>query len=163
MRTTKAVLTLLLALCVQVGFAQSRTVKGTVKGPGGEPIPGASVIEKGTKNGTATDASGSYSITVAGPKSILVISSLGFATQEREVGSNTTIDVFMKESNEQLDEVVVTGQGVGVSRKRISTTVSSIDSKELKKSPAMQLDQLIQSKFWPSRPSAIVAGGHHGH
>lgn len=147
MRTTKAVLTLLLALCVQVGFAQSRTVKGTVKGPGGEPIPGASVIEKGTKNGTATDASGSYSITVAGPKSILVISSLGFATQEREVGSNTTIDVFMKESNEQLDEVVVTGQGVGVSRKRISTTVSSIDSKELKKSPAMQLDQLIQSKL----------------
>lgn len=147
MRTTKAVLTLLLALCVQMGFAQSRTVKGTVKGPGGEPIPGASVIEKGTKNGAATDASGKYSITVSGPKSVLVFASLGFATQEREVGSNSTLDIFMKESNEQLDEVVVTGQGVGMSRKRISTTVSSIDSKELKKSPAMQLDQLIQSKL----------------
>ncbi len=147
MRTTKAVLTLLLALCVHVGYSQSRTVTGTVKGPGGEPIPGASVIEKGTKNGTATDASGNYSISVSGPKSVLVITSLGFATQEREVGSNTTLNIFMKESNEQLDEVVVTGQGVGVSRKRISTTVSSIDSKELKKSPAMQLDQLIQSKL----------------
>jgi len=147
MRTTKAVLTLLLALCVSVGFAQSRTVKGTVKGPGGEPIPGASVIEKGTKNGTATDANGTYSITVAGPNSVLVISSLGFETQERTVGSSSTIDVFMAESSEQLNEVVVTGQGVGMSRKRISTTVSSIDSKELKKSPAMQLDQLIQSKL----------------
>lgn len=147
MRTTKAVLTLLLALCVQLGFAQSRTIKGTVKGPGGEPIPGASVIEKGTKNGTASDASGKYSITVSGPKSVLVITSLGFATQEREVGSNSTINIFLKESNEQLDEVVVTGQGVGMSRKRISTTVSSIDAKELKKSPAMQLDQLIQSKL----------------
>jgi len=147
MRTTKAALTLLLALCVQLGFAQSRTVKGTVTGPGGEPIPGASVIEKGTKNGTASDASGKYSITVSGPKSVLVISSLGFATQEREVGTRTTINVYLKESDEQLDEVVVTGQGVGMSRKRISTTVSSIDSKELKQSPAMQLDQLIQSKL----------------
>ena len=147
MRTTKAALTLLLALCVQLGFAQSRTVKGTVTGPGGEPIPGASVIEKGTKNGTASDASGKYSITVSGPKSVLVISSLGFASQEREVGTRTTINVYLKESDEQLDEVVVTGQGVGMSRKRISTTVSSIDSKELKQSPAMQLDQLIQSKL----------------
>ena len=147
MRTTKAALTLLLALCVQLGFAQSRTVKGTVTGPGGEPIPGASVIEKGTKNGTASDASGKYSITVSGPNSVLVISSLGFASQEREVGSKTTIDVYLKESDEQLDEVVVTSQGVGMSRKRISTTVSSIDSKELKQSPAMQLDQLIQSKL----------------
>lgn len=147
MRTTKAVLTLLLALCVQVGFAQSRTVKGTVKGPGGEPIPGASVIEKGTKNGTATDASGAYSISVTSSESILVISSLGFQNQERRVGSNTTIEVYMKESDQTLDEVVVTGQGVGMSRKRISTTVSSIDSKQLKQSPAMQLDQLIQSKL----------------
>ena len=82
MRTTKALLTLLLALCVQVGFAQSRTVKGTVKGPGGEPIPGASVIEKGTKNGTAADATGSYTITVSGGDAVLVYSSLGFETQE---------------------------------------------------------------------------------
>lgn len=147
MRTTKALLTLLLALCVQVGFAQSRTVKGTVKGPGGEPIPGASVIEKGTKNGTAADATGSYTITVSGGDAVLVYSSLGFETQERKVGSNSTIDVYMNESSEQLGEVVVTGQGTGVSRKRISTTVSSIDSKELKQSPAMQIDQLIQSKL----------------
>ncbi len=147
MRTTKALLTLLLALCVQVGFAQSRTVKGTVKGPGGEPIPGASVIEKGTKNGTAADATGAYTITVSGSDAVLVFSSLGFETQERKVGSNSSIDVYMNESSEQLSEVVVTGQGTGVSRKRISTTVSSIDAKELKQSPAMQIDQLIQSKL----------------
>ena len=147
MRTTKAVLTLLLALCVQLGFAQSRAVKGTVKGPGGEPIPGASVIEKGTKNGTASNAAGAFSISVSSSDAVLVISSLGFETQERRVGSDAKVDVYMKESQETLDEVVVTGQGVGVSRKRISTTVSSIDSKELKNSPAMQLDQLIQSKL----------------
>jgi outer membrane receptor protein involved in Fe transport len=147
MRTTKAMLTVLLALCVQLGFAQSSAVKGTVKGPGGEPIPGASVIEKGTKNGTASNAAGAFSISVSGPNAVLVISSIGFETQERKVGGNSTIDVYMNESQQQLNEVVVTGQGVGISRKRISTTVSSISSKEIKNSPAMQLDQLIQSKL----------------
>jgi outer membrane receptor protein involved in Fe transport len=147
MRTTKAMLTILLALCVQLGFAQSSAVKGTVKGPGGEPIPGASVIEKGTKNGTASNAAGAFSISVSGSDAVLVISSIGFETQERKVDGNSTIDVYMKESQQQLDEVVVTGQGVGISRKRISTTVSSISAKEIKNSPAMQLDQLIQSKL----------------
>ena len=89
---------------------QDRKVTGTVVDAMG-PVIGASVLEKGTSNGTVTDLSGNYSLSVK-PGATLVISYVGFKTQEIRVGNNSRIDVTLEEDNTNLDEVVVIGYGV---------------------------------------------------
>ena len=103
-------LTFALALLATAGtlFAQNR-VTGTVTDDIG-PVVGASVMEKGTQNGAVTDLDGNYVITVK-PGAVLVFSSIGYATQEVAVGSQSTIDILLKEDTEFLDEVVVVGYG----------------------------------------------------
>ena len=89
---------------------QDRKVTGTVVDAMG-PVIGASVLEKGTSNGTVTDLSGNYSLSVK-PGATLVVSYVGFKTQEIRVGNNSRIDVTLEEDNTNLDEVVVIGYGV---------------------------------------------------
>ena len=95
-------LTSLLVLLVTAGalFAQNRVV-GTVRDDIG-PVIGASVMEKGTQNGAVTDLDGNYVITVK-PGATLVFSSIGYATQEIEVGNQSTINVLLQEDTEFLD------------------------------------------------------------
>lgn len=147
MKNKATVLTLLLALCVHFSYAQSRKVSGVVKDASGTTLPGIAVIVKGTSNGTATNFEGAFDLTVSTPNATLVFSGIGFEDKEVTLGSEDFLSVTLAESVESLDEVVVTGQGVGVSKRRISSTVSSIDADEIRKSPATQLDQLIQSKL----------------
>src|SRR5690606_27663481 len=89
--------------------AQQYVVKGTVSDANGMPLAGVSVVEKGTTNGVATDFDGNYQISVAGEQSVLEFIYLGFSTQTRTVGSNTTINITLTESTSELDEVVVIG------------------------------------------------------
>jgi TonB-linked SusC/RagA family outer membrane protein len=103
-------LTLLLVLVVQIGFAQEKTVSGTVVDEDGLPMPGVNVIEKGTSNGVQTNFDGEYSIKI-GQGDVLVFSYLGFATQEVTVGTENTISVNMAIDAASLDEVIVTGFG----------------------------------------------------
>ncbi len=139
---------LLWLLCVHVAYAQSRTISGVVKDAGtGETLPGVAVLEKGTNNGTATNVEGKFELTVSENASTLVFKAIGRAEKEVALGSEDYIIVQLEESSESLDEVVVTGQGVGISKRRISSTVSTISTEELRKAPATQLDQLIQSKL----------------
>ena len=86
---------------------QSVTVKGVVKDAKGEPIIGATVTEKGTKNATVTDYDGNYSLNVADRNATLVVSYIGFTSQEIKAGS----DVTLQEDNALLNEVVVIGYG----------------------------------------------------
>ena len=95
-------------LAVQVAVAQ-QTVSGSVTDESGIPLPGATVIVKGTSNGTATDFDGNYSISV-GPNAVLEFSFIGYQTVEVTVGNQSNINVSLQPSN-QLDEVVVTGFG----------------------------------------------------
>src|SRR5690606_32985548 len=81
------------------------TVTGTVSDSNGTPLPGVSVVERGTTNGVATDFDGNFEIRVGSAGSILDFTYLGFTSVERVVGSNTTINVSMEESTSQLDEV----------------------------------------------------------
>jgi TonB-linked SusC/RagA family outer membrane protein len=113
---------MLLAFSVQLAYGQSRTVTGTVTGPDG-PVPGAAVLEKGTENGTATNAEGMYTIEVSGPNAVLVFQAIGLESQRKKVGSKTTIDVDLQKSSEELDEVVVTA--LGISRKKRSLGYAS--------------------------------------
>ena len=117
---------LLMGACAMVGFAaapayasseaapqavqQSKTVTGTVRDAGG-PVIGATIMEKGTSNGTVTDLDGNFSLNVQ-PGATLVISYVGYKTQEIAVGSQSNITIDLTEDADVLEEVVVVGYGV---------------------------------------------------
>ncbi len=145
------ILTLFLVFMVQLTFAQEKTVTGTVSDEAGLPLPGVNVIVQGTNNGAQTDFDGNYSINTANGQ-ILVFSYVGFATQTKTVGSSNEINVTLAIDAASLDEVIVTGQGSGIQKRRLSTTVDVIDAEDIEKLPGTQLDQLLQS----NAPSAQI-------
>ena len=124
------ILTLLLALVVQITFAQEQTVSGTVTDDQGTPLPGVNVLIKGTTVGTQTDFDGNYSID-AEQGDVLVFSYLGFALVEHTVGSVDTINVQMEPDAAVLEEVIVTALGIKRKADEITTAYEVVDSEEL--------------------------------
>ena len=111
MRTKfSGILTLMLVFVVQLTFAQQKTVSGTVTDQNATPLPGVSVIVKGSNQGTQTDFDGNYSIEVAS-SDVLVFEYIGLETQEVPVGNQTQINVTMLEGAVDLGEVLVVGYG----------------------------------------------------
>lgn len=102
----------------------TRKITGIIKDQSGEPVIGTNIVEKGTTNGTITDIDGQYSLEV-GSNSILVVSYIGYITQEIPVGKNNTLDVLLREDTETLDEVIVIGYGT-TKRKDFTGSVSSV-------------------------------------
>lgn len=102
----------------------TRKITGIIKDQSGEPVIGANIVEKGTTNGTITDIDGQYSLEV-GSNSILVVSYIGYISQEIPVGKNNTLDVLLREDTETLDEVIVIGYGT-TKRKDFTGSVSSV-------------------------------------
>lgn len=100
---------------------QEYEVSGKITDQAGQPLPGASIIEKGTNNGTQSDFDGNFSIKVTNENTVLVISYLGFNTQEIVVAGQSTIQIILKEDVANLDEVVVVGFGTQSSRKVVSS------------------------------------------
>ncbi|WP_299103685.1 TonB-dependent receptor [uncultured Tenacibaculum sp.] len=143
------ILTFILTLLVQITFAQEKTISGTVSSESG-PLPGVTVLIKGTNNGTETDFDGNYSIQ-ANTGDVIQFSFIGMKTAERTVGNNAQINVSMEEDN-ILDEIVITGQGSGIEKKRLSTKVDVLSAKDIEKLPGNQIDQLLQS----TTPSAQI-------
>ncbi|MDE7420070.1 MAG: carboxypeptidase-like regulatory domain-containing protein, partial [Muribaculaceae bacterium] len=93
-------------------FAQRGQVTGTVKDNTGEPLIGATIIEKGTATGTATDFDGNFVLFVNDlQKAVLVVSYVGYNTEEVAVKGQKHFDIVLKESSELLDELVVVGYG----------------------------------------------------
>lgn len=123
--------------------AQKVPVSGTVSDQTG-PVIGASVIEKGTTNGTMTDNDGHFTLTVS-KGAVIEISSIGYKTQEITVGAQTNFTVTLSEDNEFLDEVVVVGYG---SMKKSDLAGASVSMKEsdLKGSIISSLDQSLQGR-----------------
>ncbi|HTH81299.1 MAG TPA: TonB-dependent receptor [Mucilaginibacter sp.] len=105
-------------------------VSGVVTDEKGQPLAGVTVLEKGTKNGIVTDATGHYNINVADANSTLVFSSVGYISQEVKVGTQKNITVQLKDAMGDLNEIVVVGYGT---QKKVSLTgaVSSISGDEL--------------------------------
>ncbi len=136
------ILTLLLAFVVQVSFAQT-TVSGTVSEEGG-PLPGASVLIKGTQTGAQTDFDGNYTIE-ASPSDVLVFSYIGYATQEVTVGNQTTINVALVQDN-QLDEVIVTAQGIKREKKALGYSVATVSSEEIESKPEADVTRALLGK-----------------
>ena len=125
-----SILTLILALVVQISFAQGQTVTGTVTDSDGLPLPGVNVVIKGTTTGAQTDFDGHYSIPAV-KGDVLVFSFVGLKTAEYTVGNSNTIAVTMKPDSAQLDEVVVTALGIKRETKTLTYATQQVDSKEL--------------------------------
>ncbi|MFK5957940.1 MAG: SusC/RagA family TonB-linked outer membrane protein [Lutibacter sp.] len=125
-------------------FAQEKTVTGNVSDASG-PLPGVTVVVKGTNTGTQTDFDGNYSI-VASSGDVLQYSFMGMQSIEKTVGTSNTINIVMKEDAEALEEVVVTGVAGATSRKKLSITVASVTAEELQKVPAGSAASALQGK-----------------
>ena len=123
-RFITALLALLLVV-VQV-FAQS-AVSGKVTDETGEPCVGANVLIKGTTTGTMTDFDGNYSLPHVKQGAILVISSIGYTTQEVKVGSSAVINVVLQSDNRFLDEVVVVAYGTQ-KKKDVTGSITDVKS-----------------------------------
>ncbi|MBQ6953953.1 MAG: TonB-dependent receptor [Bacteroidales bacterium] len=149
--------TFMLALLATTALFAQNKVKGTVSDDLG-PAIGVSVVEKGTSNGVITDLDGNYEITVK-PGATLVFSSIGYATQEIAVGSQSVINVLLKEDTEFLDEVVVVGYGT-MKRSDLSGASVSMKEEDLKGSIITNLDQSLQGRA--AGVSAVQTSGAPG-
>jgi TonB-linked SusC/RagA family outer membrane protein len=125
-----------------MAMSSAQTVKGTVTADG-QPLPGATILEKGTTNGTSTDFDGNYSIN-ADASSTLVFSYVGYATQEVAVGNQTAINVELLADNE-LDEVVVIGYGTQ-RKSDLTGSVSSVSAEDITAVPVSRVDQALQGR-----------------
>lgn len=140
----RSVLTIMLMFMSVLILAQTKTVTGTVLDERGESIIGASVIVKGTNNGTITDLDGHFSVNVS-PKSVLEIKFIGYVTQSITVGNQTIINVTLLEDQQLLDEVVVVGYGV--QRKTdVTGAMARVGEKELTAMPVKDALQAMQGK-----------------
>ena len=126
------ILTLLLAFMVQITFAQEKTITGTVTDESG-PLPGVSIIIKGTTSGTETDFDGKYSLQ-ASVGDVLVYSFVGMSSQEATVGVSNTINIVLKADN-VLEEVVVTAVGISRREKELGYNVQSVSAEEISTKP----------------------------
>lgn len=142
----KNLLLLLLLFAATAGFGQHRLITGTVTDAAdGSTLPGVTILEKGTANGTTTDAKGNFSLKISTNSKTLIFSFIGMRTIEMPVRESNVMQVKMEATNTTLDEVVVVGYGA-VKKSDLTGSVASIKAEELKQIPVNSLDQGMQGK-----------------
>ncbi|PIF05881.1 MAG: hypothetical protein CSA36_04295 [Draconibacterium sp.] len=124
-------------------FAQRKTVTGTITGEDGLFIPGVTILEKGTTNGTITDIDGNFTISVPS-SATLVFSFVGLKTQEIPVGDKNTIDITMATDAIGLDEVVAIGYGTQ-RKKDMTGSIVNVNAEDLKKYQPSNVQELLRS------------------
>ena len=136
MKVKESMLLFVLLLFCTAAIAQTRvSVTGSVTGNDGLPLPGVSVVVKGTTRGVSTDFDGKYEIQVA-PNEVLEFSSMGYASQLRKIEAKKgtfTLNIVLKEEAQQLGEVVVTALGIKREQKALSYNVQQVNAEELTK------------------------------
>ncbi len=140
---------------------QERQISGTVRDENGTPLPGASIVEKGTTNGTESDFDGNFSISVQDEDAILVISYIGFTTQEIPVSGQSNIAITLLESTAALDEIVVIGYGTQL-KSDLTGSVSSLRTEDFNPGANVSVDQLLQGRaagVQISQSSSAPGGG----
>ncbi|WP_445736116.1 SusC/RagA family TonB-linked outer membrane protein [Mariniflexile sp.] len=133
------------SLEIEKGNNQQITVTGKVTDESGIPLPGASVLVKGTTNGVSTDFDGGYKITVSSGASTLVFSYVGFVTQDIAIAGKSTINVTLVTDNTGLDEVVVVGYGTQ-RRKDVAGAISTVKTEELILSSSPSVGDVLRGK-----------------
>ena len=122
----------------------SKKITGTVKDEKGEPLPGVTILVKGTTTGSATDANGNYSLVVPKLGVQLIFSFIGMETQEITATKEVT-NVVMKMDVNEMDEVVITGYQV-IDKKKLTSAISSVKAKDVMIAGAMSIDQMLQGR-----------------
>ena len=139
------ILTLLLALVVQFTFAQGKAVSGNVSDDSGMPVAGVNIIVQGTTNGTQSDFDGNYSI-MTDEGAVLTFTYLGYSTVSQSVGSSGTVNVTMSENVAELDEVVVTAQGISREKKSLGYAVSEVSGEEMEQRTEGDVARVLSGK-----------------
>ena len=137
-------LLLLLCLIPLCSIAQNIMVKGIVKDNFGEPVIGANVTEKGTTNGMITDLDGNFSLTVQ-KNATLVISYIGYVTQEIAIKGNTNLNIILKEDSKALEEVVVIGYGTA-RKSDVTGSIASVGGDKLQEMPSTNITYALQNR-----------------
>lgn len=144
---SRHILSMSCLLCLWSGtiFAQNHDVRGTVKDSNGDPVIGASILVKGTNQGTVTDLNGNFTLKNVKEGVPVEVSYIGYAPQRLTAEVNAPMNITLKENSKSLDEVVVIGYG-SVKRKDVTTAVSTISAKDLQERPIISAAQAIQGK-----------------
>lgn len=138
--------TLLLSLLCLISFAQGHNAIGIIKDTAGEPMIGVNVTVKGTTNGTVTDLDGKFTIQNVPNNATLVVSYIGYLTQNVSFTGQKNINIIMKEDNKTLDEVVVIGYGT-VKRRDLTGSVASVSGEKLAANPVANVAQALQGQL----------------
>ncbi|MCL1944131.1 MAG: SusC/RagA family TonB-linked outer membrane protein [Candidatus Azobacteroides sp.] len=144
-RRTCILLVCWLLVNLNVSAQNSKSVSGTVVDAAGEPVIGASIMAKGTSNGTATDVEGSFRLTVA-DNAVLVVSSVGLITQEVPVAGKSTLHIILKEDSRVLTEVVAIGYGT-VKKADATGSVELLTAKDMNKGSIVTADNLMTGRM----------------
>ena len=136
---------------------QEKTITGKVTGTDNAPIPGVTIVVKGTTVGTVTDIDGNYSVDVSQNARTLVFTYIGMKSKEVEIGNQTNINVQLEPDVVGLDEVVVIGYGTQ-QRRDITGSVASVSSEDIQAMPISRLDAALQGSI-PGLD--VVATGHN--
>ncbi|WP_425638334.1 SusC/RagA family TonB-linked outer membrane protein [Algoriphagus yeomjeoni] len=135
---------LLVLLSITHGYSQNAQISGTVYDETGQPLPGATILVKGTTTGTTTDLDGKYSIS-SPANGTLVFSFIGYTATEIVVGNQTVIDVNLTPDLSDLEEVVVVGYGTA-KKSQLTGAISSVGSKEIAELPITDARQALQGR-----------------
>lgn len=147
---------LLAALMLSLNvYAQDRTVSGTINDESGQPLPGVTVLIKGTTQGTTTNLDGKYQIKVNSAEEVLVISYIGYMAKEQVVGSLSTFDWNMEVDAEQLEEVVVIGYGTA-KKEDLTGSIQSVTAADFNAGAIASPQELVNGKMPGVR---IISGG----
>ncbi|MCE7072153.1 TonB-dependent receptor [Dyadobacter sp. CY327] len=138
-------LTFLLCFCVLHVWAQNQLSGRITDASENVPLPGVSVLLKGTTTGTTTDADGRFTLATPSKTGTLVVSYIGYFTQEVEIGNRSSIDISMSADVKSLTEVVVTGYAAQ-RKKDITGAVTVINTKELTAVPSASVTQMLQGR-----------------
>ncbi|QNF34503.1 TonB-dependent receptor [Adhaeribacter swui] len=136
----------LLFFTLTSAWAQGLQVTGKVSSNTGESLPGVTVLVKGTSTGTATDANGGFSLNVPNGNGTLVVSFIGYITQEVAINNKTNINVTLAPDTKALEEVVVVGYGSQL-KKEVTGAVQTVTAKEIKDVPVSQVTQKLQGRL----------------
>ncbi|WP_461102978.1 SusC/RagA family TonB-linked outer membrane protein, partial [Spirosoma koreense] len=137
-------LSALLVLISTSSFAQERRLTGTITSASGA-VPGANIVLKGSQTGTSSDANGNFVISVRGENPVLVISSIGYKSQEVPIGNRTSLTITLDEEATALSEVVVTGYSTE-NRREVTGAVSTVKPQQLQIVPSPNVEQQLQGR-----------------
>ncbi|MDX5418558.1 MAG: SusC/RagA family TonB-linked outer membrane protein, partial [Hymenobacteraceae bacterium] len=145
-RSLLLTMVLLLTLAAQAWAQLNRSVSGRVTSANGNPLPGVSVIVKGTTVGASTDVEGRYAINnLPATAKTLIFRYLGFADKEVEIGERNFIDVQLQQASRDIQEVVVVGYGTQT-REELTGAITSVTAEQIEDVPVVSVDQALQGR-----------------